>query len=169
MPTPPAEPKIYHIAHVDRLPSIIGDGCLWSDAVMIRRPELGTTIGMSSIKQRRLTLPVDCHKGTHVGDYVPFYFCPRSIMLYLIYRGNHPELAYKGGQEPIVHMEADLHGVVAWANGESRQWAFSLSNAGAIYTLFRGDLRCWARSTGPQCRQWISARRTSRKGSRLNS
>jgi hypothetical protein len=140
MPTPPAQPKIYHIAHVDRLPSIIGDGCLWADAVMIQRPGQGTTIGMSNIKQRRLVLPVDCHQGTHVGDYVPFYFCPRSVMLYLIYRGNHPELAYQGGQEPIIHLEADLAPVVAWANGAGRRWAFSLSNAGAIYTQFRCDL-----------------------------
>lgn len=140
MPTPPAQPKIYHIVHVDKLASIIGDGFLWSDAEMTRRPGSGTTIGMSSIKQRRLSLPVDCHTGAYVGDYVPFYFCPRSVMLYLIYMGNHPELGYRGGQEPIIHMEADLHSVVAWANGESRRWAFSLSNAGANYTQFHCDL-----------------------------
>lgn len=29
--TVPAQPKIYHIVHVDRLPSIIADGCLWCD------------------------------------------------------------------------------------------------------------------------------------------
>ena len=29
-------------------------------------------------------------------------------MLYLIYRANHPELDYRGGQGPIVHLEADL-------------------------------------------------------------
>jgi ssDNA thymidine ADP-ribosyltransferase, DarT len=33
---------------------------------------------MSTIKQRRLALPVTCHANDHVGDYVPFYFCPRS-------------------------------------------------------------------------------------------
>jgi hypothetical protein len=83
---------------------------------------------------------VDCHNGTHVGDYVPFYFCSRSIMLFVIHCANHPELAYRGGQEPIIHMEADLHEVVAWANSTDRQWAFSLSNAGASYTQFRCDL-----------------------------
>ena len=140
MPTPPDQPKIYHIAHVDRLLSIIADGGLWSDATMVLRPGLGTTIGMSSIKQRRLALPVDCHRGTHVGDYVPFYFCPRSIMLYVIHRGNHAELAYQGGQGPILHLEADLNEVVGWANGAGRLWAFSLSNAGATYTQFRCDL-----------------------------
>ena len=29
----PRAPKIYHIAHVDRLASIIADGFLWCDAV----------------------------------------------------------------------------------------------------------------------------------------
>jgi ssDNA thymidine ADP-ribosyltransferase, DarT len=137
---PPARPKIYHILHVDRLPSIIADGCLWCDAVIVARQGTGTTIGMGSIKQRRLILPVTCHSGTRVGDYVPFYFCPRSIMLFVIYRANHPELAYRGGQQPIVHLESDLHRVVAWANASQRRWAFSLSNAGAVYARFRSSL-----------------------------
>ena len=28
----------------------------------------GTVIGMGSIKQRRLGLPVSCHQGTNVGE-----------------------------------------------------------------------------------------------------
>lgn len=140
MPPPPAQPKIYHIIHVDRLASVIADGCLWCDAIMGRREGVGTTIGMGTIKQRRLSLPVGCHPGDHVGDYVPFYFCPRSIMLYVIHRANHSELTYRGGQEPIVHLEADLHAVVAWADAGSCRWAFSLSNAGARYTQFRAWL-----------------------------
>lgn len=95
---------------------------------------------MGRIKQRRLGLPVPCHKGTHVGDFVPFYFCPRSIMLYVIHRANDPELAYRGGQQPIIHLEADLHNVVQWAKANGRRWAFSLSNAGAVYTEFRARL-----------------------------
>jgi hypothetical protein len=70
----PAQPKIYHIVHVDNLASIIADGCLWSDAVMVQR-QGGTVIGMNSIKQRRLRLPVTCHAGFTVGQFVPFYFC----------------------------------------------------------------------------------------------
>ena len=50
----PAEPKIYHIAHIDRLPSIIKDGQLWCDAKMMEHGGAGTTIGISNIKQRRL-------------------------------------------------------------------------------------------------------------------
>ena len=123
----PATPKIYHILHVDRLPSIIADGYLWCDAEIVRRSAAGTTIGMSNIKQRRLRLPVDCHPGDCVGDFVPFYFCARSIMLFVIHCANHPELDYRGGQEPIVHLEADLRQTVIWANANSVRWAFSLS------------------------------------------
>ena len=135
----PDRPKIYHIVHVDDLASICGDGCLWSDAMMVQR-QGGTVIGMGSIKQRRLALPVSCHPQTFVGEYVPFYFCPRSIVLFVIHRANHPELAYRGGQQPIVHLEADMHDVAQWAEANGRRWAFSLSNAGAIYTQFRSEL-----------------------------
>lgn len=136
----PAQPRIYHITPVVNLPSIIADGGLRSDAAMIAQGGPALAIGMSSIKKRRLALPVTCHPGDHVGDYVPFYFCPRSIMLFLIYRANHPELEYRGGQGPIVHLEADLHATVAWATKADRRWAFSLSNAGANYAEFRDRL-----------------------------
>ena len=137
---PPAAPKIYHIVHVDRLASIVADGVLWSDAALQRRARPGTTIGMSIIKQRRLTNPVKCRPGLNVGDCVPFYFCPRSVMLYLIHRANHPELDYRGGQGPIVHLEADLHEAANWAERHERRWAFTLSNAGSRYFQDRCDL-----------------------------
>ena len=37
-------------------------------------------------------------------------------MLYVVSRRNHPSLTYTAGQAPIVHLEADLHTVVGWAN-----------------------------------------------------
>jgi hypothetical protein len=64
-------------------------------------------------------------------------------MLFVIHRANNPELVYRGGQQSIIHLEADLHRVIAWAQAEGRRWAFSLSNAGAVYAQFRasfGDL-----------------------------
>lgn len=97
-------------------------------------------IGMAAIKERRLHLSVSCHRKLNVGDCVPFYFCPRSIMLYVIHRANNADLEYGGGQEPIVHLEADLHQVIQWAEANERRWAFSLSNAGARYAEFRKRL-----------------------------
>jgi ssDNA thymidine ADP-ribosyltransferase, DarT len=136
----PIQPKIYHIVHVDRLASIIADGRLFCDAAMVNRPGIGTTIGMSDIKRRRLTLLIGCHTGLRVGDCVPFYFCPRSIMLYLLHQGNHPNLIYRGGQSPIVHLESDLYASVQWADQQGARWAFTLSNAGAYYFESRCDL-----------------------------
>ncbi len=137
----PSDPKIYHIVHVDRLASIIQDGYIWCDAEVLRRCPGGTTIGMNQIKERRLKeLLLRSHPGLHVGECVPFYFCPRSIMLYLIYQGNHPELSYRGGQGSIVHLEADLKQTVAWANESGLRWAFTTSNAGAYYFRDRCDL-----------------------------
>lgn len=137
---PPAQPKIYHIVHVDRLPSIVADGRLYCDARMTNKQGSGTTIGMTSIKTRRLTSELASHPGLHVGDCVPFYFCPRSVMLYLIAQANHVDLAYRGGQAPIVHLQFDIGAIVQWAATKGRRWAFSLSNAGSLFFEDRCDL-----------------------------
>ena len=136
----PVTPYIYHITHVDNLSPIIEEGGLWSDAAMLKQDKISLAIGMSDIKQRRLNLPVKCYPQDYVGEYVPFYFCPRSIMLYLIYRGNHPEMNYRSGQRSIIHLEVELHKAIEWAETEECRWAFSLSNAGAVLTEFRNRL-----------------------------
>ena len=141
MTTPPARPKLYHITHVDNLRTIADSRNLLSDAALIARGGPVQAVGMSGIKRRRVEeLEVDRHPGTKVGDYVPFYFCPRSVMLYVIHCANHPELTYRGGQQPIVHLEADLNAVIQWAERSGARWAFSLSNAGAYYTEFRSQM-----------------------------
>jgi len=131
---PPADPWIYHITHVENLARILEDGSLLSDAEILRRTQAHTVVGMGNIKRRRLEeCKVTCHPGTTVGEYVPFYFCPRSVMLYVLYMGNHPGLEYDGGQEPIVHLVADL---LAWAEGTNTLWAFSDVNAASRYARF---------------------------------
>ena len=140
--TTPDKPRIYHIVHVDRLPSILTEDRLWCDSEIVRRQPPGTSIGMGGIKHRRLSeLTLASHPDLHVGDCVPFYFCPRSIMLYVIHQANHPELNYTGGQTPIIHFEADLRQTVRWAEEQGLRWAFTLSNAGARYFEDRCDLR----------------------------
>ena len=61
-------------------------------------------------------------------------------MLFVIYKKNHLRLEYKGGQKPVIHLEADLHGTVAWANRNGYRWAFTLSNAGSKSFEDRSDL-----------------------------
>ena len=101
---------------------------------------MGTTIGMDEIKERRLNeLSLNSRPGLYVGRCVPFYFCPRSVMLYMIWKKN-PKLDYHGGQDPIVHLEAILHQGVAWAERNGRRWAFTLPNAGSNHFEDRSDL-----------------------------
>ena len=132
----PNNPKIYHIVHVDRLASIISEGRLWSDAsdAAVQHKGLsGTMIGMSHIKKRRLTNHLTSHQGLTVGQCVPFYFCSRSIMLYIIAQQSHDDIAYRDGQQPIIHLQADLNTVIDWAQQHHKRWAFTDSNAGSLY------------------------------------
>jgi ssDNA thymidine ADP-ribosyltransferase, DarT len=124
----PDQPKIYHIVHVDNLASIVKDGVLWPDSIMVNR-QGAKVIGNSEIKADRLVLPVDCHPGTFVGEFVPFYLCPRSVMLYVISRGNHPNVSFRDGQGPVIHLVSDMKEVVDWASAEKRNWAFTDINA----------------------------------------
>jgi hypothetical protein len=155
----PAQPKIYHIVHVDKLASIVADGCLWSDAVMTQR-QVGTVIGNNEIKADRLTLPVSCHPDTCVGDYVPFYLCPRSVMLYVISKRNHQNVAYREGQGPIVHLMADMQEVVDWAVASRRRWAFTDINAANRAADFYKDLSELNQLNWDaiQAAQWVSCR-----------
>lgn len=136
----PNNPKMFHIVHVDHLASIVRDGALFSDAIMSRRDDsYGTKIGMDHIKQRRMKTPIGDGAIGMVGEYVPFYFCPRSVMLYILHRGNHNDISYRGGQEPIIHLVSDVNRAISWADSQNKRWAFSNTNAGAGYAEFFYD------------------------------
>jgi hypothetical protein len=112
----PEQIKIFHIVHISKLPEIHRQQFLFSDAIIQKSPPIGITIGMDKIKKRRLEeLALSTRPGLHVGECVPFYFCPRPVMLYMFHRGNHPDIEYHGGQEPIIHLVADLRKTVDWA------------------------------------------------------
>ena len=125
----PEQPQIYHIVHVDRLKSIIRDGFIWCDTQVLAKASLGTTIGMPKIKRARQNKPLCSASRLMLSDCVPFNFCPRSVMLYVLYRGNHPELSYHGGQEPIIHLRSDMRKAVTWAEAKGLHWAFTTENA----------------------------------------
>lgn len=58
---------IFHITHLENLPSIIAENCLWSDAQRIRQGFECTNIGYSHIKERRLKRPVQDADGNPVA------------------------------------------------------------------------------------------------------
>lgn len=133
----PPYPKIYHITHLKNLPAILQNNGLHSDAKCL---ELGLgreLVGLSTIKARRLyQIEVKCNPGSKVGEYVPFNFCPRSVMLYILHKGNLPDLSYRDGQGPIVHLQADIQNVIRKCTKKGTAWAFSDRNAGSFLARF---------------------------------
>lgn len=130
MSPPPSNPELFHIVHVNRLDSIINLGNLYSDAKVQTMGLTGAHIGMPAIKTRRLTSQLSSHQGLCVGDCVPFYFCPRSIMLYTIHKRSQ-NIPFNGGQDDIIHLRFDMHQCVQWAKNNGLRWAFTDSNAGS--------------------------------------
>lgn len=100
---------IYHITHVDNLAGIMQHGALVSDS---RRRQLNLTprsIAHAHIKDRRSVTAVTAGARGVVADYVPFYFCTRSPMLFAIHKGG----AGTDGQARVLHLVAEAEAVKA--------------------------------------------------------
>lgn len=110
--------SVYHITHIDNLAGIIAADALWSDAQRIKKGFASANIGYSHIKARRLRRPITVSERGMLGDYVPFNFCPRSIMLYVVSQGHAD---YAAGQQPIIHLVSSVDTIVA----SGRPWAFT--------------------------------------------
>jgi ssDNA thymidine ADP-ribosyltransferase, DarT len=128
---------IYHFTHVDNLPAILAADCLRCDA-SARLGMMRTEVGAADIKEsrRRRTIPIA--PGGRVGDYVPFYFAPRSPMMYRIaceHRDRAPD-RYQGGDKPLVY----LISTVGTVTGSGAVWVATDGNAATATTEFTSDL-----------------------------
>lgn len=84
---------LYHFVHPDTLAAIVASGELSSiNALHLRGVNTPRSIANADVQERRAKTPVPT--GGTLHDYVPFYFAPRSPMMYALQRGNLPE--YKG-------------------------------------------------------------------------
>lgn len=112
----------------------MAEGRLLSDALMSGRDHILN--GYAHIKARRLTeIGIDCCGGRFVGEFVPFYYCPRSPMLCSLNRGNVPGRP-AGCQREIVHLVTDVQRLIDLGG----QWAISDINAGSPLADFESDL-----------------------------
>lgn len=94
---------LYHITHIDNLTAIIRAGDLLAHNGV---DDAYTDIAHQTIQNRRNNMSVPCAPGGQLHDYVPFYFCSRSPMLYALNKGNIE--TYQGGQESIVYLVTTL-------------------------------------------------------------
>lgn len=95
-------PTVYHFTHHSNLPSIIQAGGIFCDSHMAAQGGNHANVGHPGIKGRRARRPVPVSAGGVVADYVPFYYAPRSPMLYAIHCNNVPECTYQ--QTSVVYL-----------------------------------------------------------------
>jgi hypothetical protein len=98
----PQPTHIYHITHKDNLRGIIASGALIAQSQIQSRAVGYCNIAHGNIQDRRALTEVPCGPGGCLHDYVPFYFAPRSPMLYAIHKGN--VAGCTAGQSDIVYL-----------------------------------------------------------------
>jgi hypothetical protein len=134
MPRDLSRTPLFHITDLENLASI-ASGDLLSDVDLAKAggPKVG--IGYDNIKRRRMfETQVECADNRYVGEFVPFYFCPRSVMLYTVNKGNSGRPI--GCQRTILHLVT----TVAAAISTNQVWAYSDGNAGTAYPSFFNDI-----------------------------
>jgi hypothetical protein len=125
---------IYHITHLHNLSSILKAGGLWANSQMQQERLNFQDISYERIQDRRARIRVPCGAGGVLHDYVPFYFAPRSPMLYAIHKRN--VTSCPEGQAPIIYLVSDINAVEA----AEIPFAFTDGHAAMAYSDFYDEL-----------------------------
>lgn len=123
------------MTHIRNLDSILKAGGLMCDRDIVQSSRRHTNIGYGHIKKRRMDTVIPCLDPVTIGECVPFYFCVRSPMLYVIHK-QPPELDYQGGQREIIYLAAKIPDVVQ----NRLTWCFTDSNAAGGFASFYNEL-----------------------------
>jgi hypothetical protein len=122
-------PAISHFTDVANLPAILTAGELRCHA----HAPTASDIGDQSIKARRTLVSVTCAPGGKVCDYAPFYYAPRSPMLFSIKSGNVSGV--NSDQRPLIYLVSSTE--AAYAAG--LECVFTDGNAAVAVTSFFND------------------------------
>ena len=130
----PRPTYIYHITHVKNLPLILAAGGLRTCKTLRSEQTSYTDIAYQTLQDRRADTQVPCGVGGTLHDYVPFYFAPRSPMLFKISKQSEPQ--HQEGQTPIIHLVSTIE-QVQQADG---RFAFTDGHGIMELTNFYDDL-----------------------------
>lgn len=106
----PSPTFIYHITAIDNLIPILASGRLLCKNQLANDGIDYADIAYQNIQGRRGLKSVPVGPGGTLHDYVPFYFAPRSPMLFTINNGNVEGCPYR--QDDIVHLVCTVEDVV---------------------------------------------------------
>ena len=126
--------RIYRLVHIGSLEAYLrrqglhAPNCAPDDGLEYR------SIHRQDVQSGRQTSGIPCGPGGAFLDYVPFYFCPRSVMLYQLHTGWVP--GYSEGQEPLIHLVSSVQRV----QSSGAHFVFSDGHGLAAMTRWYDDL-----------------------------
>lgn len=131
---------VFHFTAFRNLKSILKSGALKSKIALKREKIVPTNIACKNIQDKRARTLVG-HHGRTLHDYVPFYFAPRSPMLFSVVCKHVPE-AEETNQDNFVYFVAPI------ANLLNLDFCFTDYQAVSAYASFynnKADLDkiCW--------------------------
>ncbi len=98
----PIPTQICHFTHIENLPGIIENECVFATNFVASAAVSPRSLAYAHIQSRRARTDVPCGQRGNLHDYVPFYFAPRSPMLYVITKGSVQSVACS--EEQIVYI-----------------------------------------------------------------
>lgn len=125
---------IYHITSIENLNSIISNEGLSCINKLQDDGSEFVDIAYEQIQSRRSQKLVPLPPYRNLHDYVPFYFAPRSPMLYTINQGNVPQ--YQGGQKNIIYLVSTVQQVLL----KNIPFVFTDGHAIINYSEFYNDI-----------------------------
>jgi len=131
----PSKPTyLYHITDHKNLKAISTKGLLSKTAMALQSNDY-INIAYESVQGRRANIEISCGKKGELHDYVPFYFAPRSPMLYCIEKQLIE--GYSGAQRDIIYLVTTVETI------EKMKLSYVFTDGHAImnFTQFFDDLK----------------------------
>jgi hypothetical protein len=168
----PRPTRLFHITAIANLPAILATGALLSKNGGAAAGINYQNIAHAGAQGARSTRSVPHPPGGLVHDFVPFYFAPRSPMLYAIHGGRVAGCPWR--QADIVHFETTVENVTA----QGHSFVFYDRNATLAFSTPYTDLAdldtavAWDLITEPPqldgfCRFWHSRPADERYADRM--
>lgn len=129
------DPKLlYHITYYRNLRSILQKGELLAHTKVESNRLTFEDIAHSHIQNKRSNTRVEVSPYGMLHDYVPFYFAPRSPMLYAIKNGSVE--GFEGTQSDIIYLVTNTNKIVE----VKKKFVFTDGHAIMALTEFYNDL-----------------------------
>ncbi|MET3683419.1 hypothetical protein ABID56_001514 [Alkalibacillus flavidus] len=125
---------LYHITSYKNLPSILKSGQILAHSLVKDGEFSHSDIAHKRIQDRRSTTSVNASPFGRLHDYVPFYFAPRSPMLYAI-KNNRVE-GFEGEQSDIIYFVTDTEKIIQ----ANKKFVFTNGHPIMALTDFYNDL-----------------------------